>query len=353
MASEKVKIGFIGVGFMGQLAHLQNYVQLPDCEVVAIADAKIEQAKKVAAAYGVSRVYQDYHELLADKEIVGVVASQQYRNHVNIVPDILNAGKHVMTEKPLTLFAENARPLVDLAKAKNLIHMVGYHKRSDPASELCKEFITEATKSGIWGKLKYIRITMPPGDWVGGSKGAISTNEAYPNIEWEKTPDGIDQKTFDEYNTFVNYYIHQVNLMRFFLGEDYKVVFADKKGVLLVTESDSGITGTIEMEPYSTSGSWQEKITVFFDRAYIEVELPAPLASQQAGKLTIFTDLNDEGGKYTIPVLPNVHAMKNQANNFIRALKGEKEPPCSSREAILDLEVAMDYIKMWMGKKGK
>lgn len=349
--SNKIKLGFIGVGFMGQLAHLQNYVQLADCEVAAVADAKIEQAKKVAAAYGINKVYQDYHELLADDEIIGVVASQQYRNHVNIVPDVLNAGKHILTEKPLTLFAENAESLVTLANEKNLIHMVGYHKRSDPAVELAKKFIHEAKKDNSWGRLKYIRLTMPPGDWVGGSKPAITTDEQYPAIDWEKTPDGIDSKMFDEYNRFVNYYIHQVNLMRFLLEEDYKITYADKSGVLLVVESESGVTGTIEMETYATTDDWQEKILICFDKAYIEISLPAPLASQQAGRVTVFTDINGEGGKTTEYRLPNVHAMKNQAMNFIKAIKGEIEPPCCSSEAIKDLDIAMDYIKLWMRDK--
>ncbi len=139
--------------------------------------------------------------------------------------------------------------------------------------------------------------------------------------------------------------------MRFLLGEDYKITFADKSGVLLVIESDSGVTGTIEMETYATTDDWQEKAMVCFDRAYVEVSLPAPLASQQAGKVTVFTDINGESGKTPEYRLPNVHAMKNQAMNFIKAIKGEIEPPCRSSEAIKDLDIAMDYIKLWMGDK--
>ena len=346
----KIKLGFIGAGYMGQLAHLQNYIQLEDCEVVAVADSKAEQARKVAAAYGVPEVYADYNDLLAREDIDAVVASQQYMNHVNIVPAVLNAGKHVMTEKPLTLFAENAMPLVELAEKKGLIHMVGYHKRSDPACELAKKYVRDAKASGAWGNLKYCRITMPPGDWVGGSKPAIMTNEAYPAIDWEKRPEGVDEELFGKYNTFVNYYIHQVNLMRYFLEEDFEITYADKAGVLLVAETPSGITGAIEMETYSTSDDWQEKIMICFERGYIEIALPAPLASQQAGKLTVFTDMAGEGGKFVTHRLPNVHAMKNQAANFVRAVAGEIEPPCRSSEAVKDLISAMDYVRMWMGR---
>ncbi|MHC1695242.1 MAG: Gfo/Idh/MocA family protein [Eubacteriales bacterium] len=183
---DKVKIGFIGVGFMGQLAHLQNYVQLDECEVVAVADARPELAKKVAAAYGIPTVYENYNDLLADKSIVGVVASQQFSNHVNIVPDVLNAGKHILTEKPLCIFADNGRPLVKLAQDKGLIHMVGYHKRSDPATEYAMNVINGWKSTGEVGAMRYIRLTMPPGNWVGGSKMPIGSADPYPPF----TPEG-------------------------------------------------------------------------------------------------------------------------------------------------------------------
>ena len=62
---DKVKIGFVGVGTMGQCAHLRNYVTVPGCEVVAIAELRQDLARAVAARYGVSRVYPDHAAMLA------------------------------------------------------------------------------------------------------------------------------------------------------------------------------------------------------------------------------------------------------------------------------------------------
>lgn len=340
----KVKIGFLGCGFMGQLAHMQNYARLDDCEIVAVADSKLCQARMVAAAYGIPNVYDNYSDMLSNLEIDAVVAAQPFTNHVNVVPDILNAGKHVFTEKPLCVYAEHGTALVEAAKKSGKIHMVGYHKRSDPATEYAKNIIDSWKSTGEMGKMKYVRITMPPGDWVGGCSGMIRTDEPAHKINPEPVPDGISEKTNRLYNGFVNYYIHQVNLMRYLMGEDYKLTFADRSGVLMAVESKSGICGTIEMAPYSTSDDWQEKATVCFEKGWISIELPAPLASQQAGKVTVFTD-NGNGGIFTTPRLKNVHAMKNQAMNFIKAVKGEKAAPCLSDEALRDLEIAMDYIQ--------
>ena len=51
----KVRVGFAGVGFMGQVAHLRNYVRNPECEVVALAEPRPELARRVAAKYGIEK----------------------------------------------------------------------------------------------------------------------------------------------------------------------------------------------------------------------------------------------------------------------------------------------------------
>ena len=342
----KTKLGFIGCGYMGQLAHMQNYAQVEDCEIVALADSKQAQAKRVAAAYGIPRVYADYNELLADPAIEAVVAAQPFTNHVNVVPDVLAAGKHIITEKPLCVYAENGAILAEAARKAGKIHMVGYHKRSDLATEYALQVIGEWRVSGAMGKMKYVRIIMPPGDWIGGSKKPFSSDEPAHTFVPEAAPPYVDKDMAAAHISFVNYYIHQVNLLRFLLGEDYRLTFADRGGVLFVAESAGGVTGAIEMAPYSTTDDWQEQALVCFDKGFIRVDYPAPLASQQAGKVTVF-DNSGAIGVATSPRLPNVHAMLNQARNFVKAVRGEKPAPCVSSEAVKDLEVAMDYTKMF------
>ena len=343
VSMEKVKIGFLGCGFMGQLAHLKNYIDLDTCEVVAICDKKAKQVEMVAARYGIPKIYHDYREMLADPEIEAIVAAQHFSNYVNIVPEILKAKKHLLTEKPLCIHPENGKKLAEYAQKQGLIHMVAYHKRSDPASEYAVDVINKWKSSGEMGKMKYVRITMPPGDWIGGAKGCILTDEQMESIEAEPRMPGIDEKTQEKMIWFVNYYIHQVNYMRNLFGEDYKLTFADKSGVVFAVESDSGVCGIIEMQPYETTDSWQERAFVAFEKGWIDIQLPAPLASQQAGKVTVFTN-DQQTGVYTSPCLPNVSAMQNQAANFVAAVRGVKKAPCISSEAVKDLQIALEYI---------
>ena len=97
MPESKVRIGFVGVGSMGQCAHLKNYATLPDCEVVAIAEVREALGQQVAARYGVPRVYPSHAEMLAAETLDGIVATQPFDRHGVLIPELLagrNAGVH-------------------------------------------------------------------------------------------------------------------------------------------------------------------------------------------------------------------------------------------------------------------
>ena len=62
--SRRIKIAFVGVGSMGQCAHLRNYLTIPDCEVVAVAELREKTGRRVAERHGIPRVYTDYEQML-------------------------------------------------------------------------------------------------------------------------------------------------------------------------------------------------------------------------------------------------------------------------------------------------
>ena len=341
----------MGVGGMGQCAHLKNYPGIPDCEVVAIAELREERGRLVAARYGVPRVYGNHEEMLASEELDGIVASQPFTRHGVLVPELLKAGVPVFTEKPLAASVEVGEKIVEAVQTSGTWHMVGYHKRSDPATMCAKREIDRLKASGELGELRYVRILMPAGDWVAaGFTDLINTDEPLPELAFDPPPGDMDKKTHDAYVGFVNYYIHQVNLMRHLLGEPYKVTYADPSGVLLAVQSNSAVAGVIEMSPYTTTMDWQESALVAFEHGYVQLELPAPLASNRPGRVEIF---RDPGGgatpETTVPRLPWVHAMRQQAINFVAAIRGEAKPPCEAEEALEDLRMARDYIRLLKG----
>ena len=347
----KVKIGFVGVGNMGQCAHLRNFVTVAECEVVALAEIRPKLARTVAQRYGVPKVYRDHEEMLAAEKLDGIVASQPFTRHGVLVPQLAKAGVPIMTEKPLAgSIAAGEQILKALADAGTW-HMVGYHKRSDPATICARQQIDELKATGELGPMRYVRIVMPPGDWVAeGFTGLIRSDEKTGDLEWDPAPADMDEPTRNACNAFVNYYIHQVNLLRHLFAEPYRVSYADPSGVLLVAHSESGVAGVIEMATYQTTIAWEESALVGFEKGYVKLDLPAPLASNRPGSVEVY---RDPGGgatpTRTIPTLPWVHAMRQQAINFIRAIKGEAKPPCEAPEALEDLKIAREYIRLLRG----
>ncbi|MGV3613790.1 MAG: Gfo/Idh/MocA family protein [Fimbriimonas sp.] len=350
MIAMKVRVGFVGVGGMGQCAHLRNYVRIEGCEVVAIAEPRAELGRRVAARYGIPHVFPDAEAMIAGVELDALVASQPFDRHGAIVLPLYRHGKPIFTEKPLAASLEVGERMVEALAEGGSWHMVGYHKRSDPATERAKAEIDRLRASGELGRLRYVRILMPPGDWVaGGFDELISTDEASPATPPDPAPSDMDAEAFARYTTFVNYYIHQVNLMRHLLGEAYRVTHVDPSQVLMVVESASGVAGVIELGPYSTTLDWQESALVAFERGWVRLELPAPLARNRPGRVVIFRD-NGEGAPETIePQLPWTHAMRNQAEHFIRAVRGEAKPPCEAAEALEDLRIAREYLRLTQG----
>lgn len=349
--AEPVKIAFVGTGGMGQSAHLKNYAALPDCQVIALAELRPELARRVAERYGVPKVYATAEEMLKHEQPDALVAPQPFDRHGQVIPPLYESGLPVLTEKPLAASIGVGERLLSALQAGGSWHMVGYHKRSDPATEWAKEEIDRLKSTGELGKLTYVRVTMPAGDWIAnGFDDLIRSSESTPSLDRDPPAEDMDADSFREYVSFVNYYIHQVNLLRHLLGEPYQVTYADPAGRVLVATTASGTTGIIEMSPYNTSIDWDESALVAFERGYVKVDLPAPLATHRPGQVEAFYDPGNGVEPRTVrPTLPWVHAMRRQAANYVAAVRGDRKPPCDAIEAMEDLKVAREYLRLWKG----
>ncbi|HEY3289655.1 MAG TPA: Gfo/Idh/MocA family oxidoreductase [Anaerolineae bacterium] len=348
---KKVRLGFVGVGNMGQCAHLKNYVTLPDCEVVAVAELRPDLARRVAQKYAIPHVYADADAMFAHEKLDGIVAAQQFVRHEQVITPLYRAGIPILTEKPFASSVAVGERMLASLRAGGSWHMVGYHKRSDPATMLARQVIDSYSTSGEMGRMRYVRIVMPAGDWVAnGFSDLIQTTESLPAGHNDPAAPDMDKETFVSYISFVNYYIHQVNLLRHLLGEPYHVTYAEPSQVLLAVKSLSGVAGIIEMSPYQTTLGWHESALIAFEHGYIKLELPAPLASNTLGRVEIFRDPGrGKTPELTIPQLPPIHAMRQQAMNFVSAIKGEMKPMCEAAEALEDLINAREYFTL-LGK---
>src|SRR5258707_13521162 len=151
MADQKARIGFLGTGFMGQLAHLANYADNPDCQVVALAEVRPRLAEAVAAKYGVPKMYAAHRDLVADPEVQAVVCSQPFRNNYPLGKQVLQAGRSLITEKPMVTRLDDGQEMGDLAPGKGVVNAGGFMKRSDPGWQLARLQMQELVYAGGLG----------------------------------------------------------------------------------------------------------------------------------------------------------------------------------------------------------
>lgn len=126
-----VRIGIIGCGGIANYKHMPALSKVDNAEMVAFCDIELEKAEKAAREYGVegAKVYEDYKELLQDKSIDVVHVCTPNRSHSFITIDALEAGKHVMCEKPMAKTAKEARAMCEAAKRTGKKLTIGYQNR--------------------------------------------------------------------------------------------------------------------------------------------------------------------------------------------------------------------------------
>ncbi len=356
--SQKIRLGFVGAGFMGQLAHIANYATIEDCELVALAEGRSETAQAVAQRYGIREIYPNHHEMLEKAELDGVVAIMGFHLYHTLVPDILAAGKPLTTEKPICIGVDSARKIVGMAEERGLLYQVGYMKRHDPGSKIVCKTVQEWKASGDMGGMTYVRVTMPSGDWVYEHEPPINKGDS-PTVYDAQVSETAPEWMGDlggQYISFINFYIHQVNLLRYLIGEDYTVTYVDPRSQILVAISDSGVPCTLEMASYGLRHKWEESYRICFEGGRIDLQLPAPMARQRAGDVTIYkqsSSSNEDGPQEILPIVPQRWSFLEEARHFVHCLKTGNSTIAPASDAIKDLEVSEQYIRHLMATDGK
>jgi len=137
-----LRAAVIGVGYLGNF-HAQKYLALPGVELVGVADTDDERAAAVAAKYGVLGT-TEYRDLLAQVDVVSIVTPPA--THFAIARDALEAGVHVLVEKPVTEHVAEAEALIALAESRQLVFQVGHLERFNPAVLALRPLVTAPTR---------------------------------------------------------------------------------------------------------------------------------------------------------------------------------------------------------------
>ncbi|GHU98371.1 oxidoreductase [Clostridia bacterium] len=166
--NDKLKVAVIGVGGISN-AHIGAYKKNPDCEVVAFCDINEKVLKAQGEKHGVKKLYADYNVMFKEMPEIGAVSVCTWNSaHALATVAALNAGKHVLCEKPMALNAAQAEDMEAAAKKSSKKLAVGFVRRFGNDCAIARDFIGNGNLGEIYyAKATYIRRNGNPGGWFG------------------------------------------------------------------------------------------------------------------------------------------------------------------------------------------
>lgn len=147
---DKLRIGIIGAGWPGQ-RHIEGYQRRDDVEIVALSDVNTGLAEEIRAQYTINgQVYGDYREMLEFAAVDAVSICTPNFLHAPMAIDALQAGKHVLLEKPLANTLEAGKRIAEQVAATDRVFMMAYNNRFRPDSIILKSYIDEGKLGEIY-----------------------------------------------------------------------------------------------------------------------------------------------------------------------------------------------------------
>lgn len=167
MGERKVRIGIIGTGSIGD-THIKAYLKNPNVELYALCDINEERVKKMGEKYGVTRLFTDKDEMLKLNELDAVSVCTWNSEHAPCTIAALNAGKHVLCEKPMSITVAEAKLMKEAADKNGKLLMIGFVRRFGNDMKILQEFIdTDMLGEIYYAKATYLRRNGNPGGWFG------------------------------------------------------------------------------------------------------------------------------------------------------------------------------------------
>ncbi len=332
-----VKVGVIGCGSIAKLRHIPEYAANSDVKISGFCDLISERAEAMVEKYG-GKLYKDYEELLADKDIDAVSVCTFNSNHASITIAAFEAGKHVLCEKPLAVSIEEAMSMIEASKKAGKYLMIGHNQRLAEGHIRAKEII----KSGELGKILSFKTTF-------GHSGPETWSADKGNHTW------FFKKDKSCIGSLGDLGVHKADLMRWLIDDEIKEVSAfvttqDKRNekdeiigvddnAVCILKSKSGIMGTL-------TASWtyygvSDNSTVLYCtngimKIYDDPEFPIIIHKKNKEKVFI--------------KVQNIQTNDNQTTSgvidlFIKSIKTNTSPEISGEEGLEALKIVMACLE--------
>ncbi len=162
---KKLRIGMIGAGNIAN-THIQAYKSCENAEVVAMCDIDAQRMQKTAERFGITKTYSSVTEMLQNETLDAADVCVWNCNHAKCAIEALNAGLHVLCEKPMAYSTKEAEEMLEVAKKNNKLLMIGFVMRFSNECMVAKDFIESGSIGEIYhSKATYLRRHGAPGGW--------------------------------------------------------------------------------------------------------------------------------------------------------------------------------------------
>lgn len=148
-----IRVGTIGASFAKD-AYLPALTLIDDVELVAIASARMSSAQSTGNEFQIPHVYDNWQDMLNQHEFDLVCIATPVIHHASMTLASLEAGAHVLCEKPMAMNGDEAAQMLEKAESLNKVHIIGHELRFDPTRRKIKELI----ENGTIGDVRHINI---------------------------------------------------------------------------------------------------------------------------------------------------------------------------------------------------
>ena len=313
--ADKLRIGLLGCGPIAQFAHLPALTKARGVELVALCDAAGDLLRKIGARVGVETLYTDCEEFLKDSAIEAVLIAVSDPFHHPLVLRVLDAGKHVLVEKPLAETSAQCEEIARRVERTGLKLQVGAMKRHDPGLAFADKFIRERM-----GDL----VSISGYYWDSSFRPALQETLLPPveTSEGAKRP-ANDPKADTQKYSLITHGAHLFDNLRF-LGGPLVAVRASYvlKGVQHcwqgLVEYENGAHGHFDLT-VKIHADWAEGYVVQGEGGSVEIKTFVPFYYRPSHVRAF--DKRDE--QWHTPLGPHSNPYKNQLESFARSIRND------------------------------
>jgi predicted dehydrogenase len=278
---DKLRVGIVGTGGIARGQHIPGYLRRSDAEITMFCDVNEAALKSMGDAYGVRNLTTDFRELVTSDIVDAVSVCTSNDMHYPVTMAAIEAGKHVLCEKPLGVNYGQTREMYEAAKAKGIVAGVGFVHRCTPSSRLAQRIIS----SGGLGEIYHVIAIYSSGGGPGSN---------FPLV-WRR------QKEYAGAGVSWDLGAHMVDMTRWWLGQEITAVSArletfvkearllSGEGMGKVTTDDAssfladfegGAIGTFINTNHFTARGFDQRIEVYGSKGAIRYDQDRPYELQ-------------------------------------------------------------------------